>query len=99
GLELLAELRSDARRAEATLHLSVDKRGLLEHEDVLKDDRFALHPLDLGDVRDLARAVLEAADLDDDVERRCHLLADRAGGKIDAGHEAHRLETGEHVSR
>src|SRR5438552_14552374 len=62
-LELLAELRAVAGRAELADDLAVDVRGLLEDEHVLQDDGVALHALDLGDVGDLARAVLQAADL------------------------------------
>src|SRR5436190_2155435 len=99
GLELLAELRADARRAELADDLAVDVRGLLEDEHVLQHDRLAFHALDLGDVRDLARSILEAADLHDDVERGGHLLTDRAGGQVDTSHETHRLQPGEHVAR
>jgi hypothetical protein len=53
----------------------------------------------LGDVRDLARAVLEATDLHDQVERARDLLADGARRQVGAGHEAHRLEAADHVSR
>src|SRR5439155_11169911 len=38
-------------------------------------------------------------DLHDDVERARDLLLDGAGGQVDAGHEAHGLEPGEHVAR
>ena len=43
------------------LDLALDDAGLLEDEDVLHDDDVTFHALDLGDVDDLARAVLEAA--------------------------------------
>src|SRR5438067_7918373 len=66
SLELFGELRPDPRWPQTALDLPVDVRGLLEHEDVLEHDRVALHSLDLGDVRDLARAVLEPRDLDDE---------------------------------
>src|SRR6185503_5559191 len=99
SLELLAELRANARRAQAALHLAVDECGLLEHEDVLQDDCVTFHALDLGDVRDLARAVLQTGDLHDEVERGRDLLAHRALRQVDAGHEAHRLDAGDHVSR
>ena len=59
-LELLDELRPDAGRLEAALDLAFDDAGLLEDEDVLHDDDVAFHALDLGDVGDLAGAVLEA---------------------------------------
>src|SRR6478752_339913 len=97
-LELLDELRSDAGRLEAALDLAFDDTGLLEDEDVLHDDDVAFHPLDLGDVDDLPGAVLQAGLLDDQVDGRGDLLADGADRKVDAGHEDHRLEAGEHVA-
>src|SRR3990172_8740153 len=99
SLELLRELRADAGRPEPPLHLAVDERGLLEDEDVLEDDGLALDALDLGDVRDLARAVLQPRDLHDDVERAGDLLLDGPGRQVDAGHEAHRLQAADHVAR
>src|SRR6478752_7196454 len=98
-LELLDELRSDAGRLEAALDLAFDDTGLLEDEDVLHDDDVAFHPLDLGDVDDLPGPVLQTALLDDQVDGRGDLLADGADREVDAGHEDHRLEPGEHVAR
>src|SRR5262245_4976139 len=69
-LELLDELRTDTRRLQAALDLAVQDAGLLEHEHVLHDDRVAFHALDLGDVDDLAGAVLEAGLVHDQVDRR-----------------------------
>src|SRR5215218_1196028 len=77
-LELLDELRADAGRLQATLDLALDDPGLLEDEHVLHDDDVAFHALDLGDVDDLPRAVLEPALLDDQVDGRGDLLADGA---------------------
>ena len=77
-LELLDELRPDAGRLEAALDLAVDDAGLLEDEHVLHDDDVTFHALDLGDVGDLARAVLEAGLVDDQVHGRGDLLADGA---------------------
>src|SRR5260221_5597741 len=98
-LELLDELRSDTGRLEAALDLAFDDAGLLEDEHVLHDDHITFHALDLGDVHDLAGTVLEAALLDDEVDRRGDLLADGSERQVDAGHEDHRLESGEHVAR
>src|SRR3954471_536332 len=98
-LELLDELGADAGRLEATLDLALDDSRLLEDEYVLHDDDVAFHPLDLGDVHDLPRAVLETALLDDQVDSRRDLFADGADREVDAGHEHHRLEAGEHVAR
>src|SRR4051812_31497520 len=68
-LERLDELRSDAGRLEPALDLAVDHTGLLEDEHVLHDDRVTFHALDLGDVHDLAGAVLEARLVHDQVDR------------------------------
>src|SRR3990172_4906736 len=92
GLEVLDELRPDAGRLQAALDLPVEDARLLEHEHVLHDDRVALHPLDLGDVDDLAGPVLEAGLVDDEVDGRGDLLADGPDREVDAGHEDHRLE-------
>src|SRR4051812_20871367 len=74
-LELLDELRPDAGGLQAALDLAVDDAGLLENEHVLHDDGVALHPLYLRDVHDLARAILEAGLVDDQVDRGADLLA------------------------
>src|SRR3954452_16970862 len=97
-LELLDELRPDPCRLEPALDLAFDDAGLLEHEDVLHDDDIAFHPLDFGDVHDLARPVLETRLLDDEVDRRGDLLADGPQGQGDAGHQDHRLEPRQHVA-
>ena len=73
--------------------------GLLEDEDVLDEDLVVLDPVDLGDVDDLAGAVLEAGGVDDEVDGRGDLLADRPQREVHAGHEDHRLEAAEHVRR
>src|SRR5664280_1908061 len=98
-LELLDELRTNASGLEAALDLALDDARLLEDEDVLHHDDIALHPLDLGDVRDATGAVLEPGLVDDEVDGRRDLLADRAEREVHAGHQDHRLETGEHVAR
>src|SRR3954471_20000669 len=97
--ELLDELRPDARRLQPALDLAFDDTGLLEDEHVLHDDDVAFHPLDLGDVDDLSRAVLESRLLDDQIHGRCDLLADRPQWQVDTGHQDHRLESGQHVAR
>ena len=98
-LELLGEARPHPGWLQAALNLAIDEASLLEHEDVLEDDDVAFHALDLGDVGDLARAVLEPLLVDDQVDGRRDLLADRAQRQLDAGEEHHRLESGEHVAR
>src|SRR3990172_1180788 len=97
--ETVYELGADAGRLEATLDLAVEDAGLLEDEDVLHDDDITFHALDLGDVGDLAGAVLEARLVDDEIDRRGDLLPDGADREVDAGHEDHRLESREHVAR
>src|SRR6202008_3581970 len=97
-LELLDELRPDPGRLQAALDLALDNARLLEDEHVLHDDDVAFHALDLGDVDDLPGPILEAALLDDEVDRRGDLLADGADREVDAGHEDHRLEAGVDVA-
>jgi hypothetical protein len=77
----------------------VHTHAVVEQEDVLKGDDVALHALHLGDVGDAAAAVTEPADVHDEVERRCHLLADRPHGQVEPCHQRHRLDTGERVAR
>ena len=79
--------------------LAVDEAGLLEGEDVLGQDLVVLDAVDLGDVDDLAGAVLEAGRVDDQVDGRRDLLADRPQRQLVAGHQDHRLEPPEHVLR
>src|SRR6476659_4859207 len=98
-LELLDELRPDPGRLQPALDLALDDTGLLEDEHVLHDDDVAFYALDLGDVDDLPGPVLEAALLDDEVDRRGDLLADGPQGQVDAGHQDHRLEPRQHVAR
>src|SRR4051794_7890201 len=97
-LELLCEARSDTCRPQTTLDVSVDDAALLPHEYVLEDDHVALHPLDLCDVGDLARAVLEPLLVHDQVDRRRNLLSYRTERQVYAGHQHHRLESSKHVS-
>ena len=96
-LELAHERRPDAGRLQGALDLAVAVPGLDEAEDVLGEDLVVLDPVDLGDVDDLARAVLEPRRVDDEVDGRGDLLADRPQRQLVAGHEDHRLEAPEHV--
>src|SRR5262245_48707416 len=64
-LELFDELGPDPGRLQPPLDLALDDAGLLEDEDILHHDDVTFHTLDLGDVRDLAGAVLEPALVDD----------------------------------
>ena len=86
-------------RLEHPLDLAVDDAGLLVLEDVLEQDLVVVDPVDLGDVDDLARAVLEPGGMDDQVDRRRDLVADRPQRQLVAGHQDHRLEPSEHVRR
>src|SRR5258707_4780454 len=97
-LELLDELGPNAGGLEAALDLALDDPGLLEDEHVLHDDHVAFHALNLGDVDDLARSVLEAALLEDQVYRRLDLLADRPNRPVDDRPEYHRLDSREHFA-
>src|SRR3954466_14484888 len=83
--ELLGELRPDAGGLEMAPEpaVLVDAHAVVEHEDVLQRDDVAFHALHLGDVRDAPGAVPEAADVHDQVERRCHLLADGPDRKVE----------------
>jgi hypothetical protein len=60
------------------LDLAVDDAGLTVLEDVLEQDLVVVDPIALGDVDDLARAVLEPCRVDDQVEGRGDLVADRS---------------------
>src|SRR5215208_281247 len=91
-LELGHERRPDTRRPQLTLDSTLPERGLLEREDVLGQDLVVLDPVDLGDVDDLAAAVLEPGRVHDEVDRGGDLLANRPERHLVAGHEDHRLE-------
>src|SRR2546423_417399 len=62
-------------------------------------DDIGLHSLYLGDPRHSASTVLQAFEVNDKVESRADLLADRAHGKVEARHQDHRLDSGERVAR
>ena len=77
----------------------VDAHAVVEQEDVLQGDDVALHALHLGDVGDAAGAVAQSGEVHDQVERRCHLLADGPHRQVEAGHQHHGLDAGERVAR
>ena len=56
-------------------------------------------PEHLGDVGDAPGAVTEPLDVDDQVERRGDLLSDGPGRQVEAGHQHHRLDAGQRVTR
>ena len=81
------------------------RRGLLAvldglgDEEILQRHDVRLHAQHLGDVRDAARAVDEARDLDDHVEGRGDLLADGLERQLDAAGQDERLDARERVAR
>src|SRR5919198_1671181 len=97
--ELLAERRPDAGRAERAEDALAVEAVPLEDEEVLHRDEVALVAADFADLRDLARAVLHALDVHDEIDRGRDLLADGAEREVRAGHEDHRLDARERVAR
>src|SRR5437762_1073103 len=75
-VELLDELGPDPGWPQAALALAIVDGRPRDHEDVLHDDHVALHALHLGDVHDLARAILEVVLVDDEVDSGHDLVAD-----------------------
>ncbi len=71
----------------------------LEAKDVLQLGRGPLHADDFRDVLHAANAVLEAPNVDDQVQGGNDLFADGARGEIEPGHQDHRLQPGESVAR
>jgi hypothetical protein len=87
------------QRAEDAAGLGVDARLLpLEQHLELVLSRL-VEAEALGDVRDLARAVVHARGLHDDVDRRGDLRAHRRQRQLDVRHEAERLEAVQRVVR
>ena len=74
-------------------------RPVVPLEHVLQGDDVALHAEHLGDVGDATAAVAEPLDVDDEVECRGDLLPDGPGREVEAGHEHHRLDAGQRVTR
>ncbi len=72
---------------------------LHELEDVLHDDRLLLHVQHFGDVGDLSRPALQPVGLNDQVDRRRKLLANRLERQFDPAHRDHRFDTGNGVAR
>ena len=62
---------------------------LLEGEDVLHQDDAVFAAGDLADLHDLARAVRQTGLLDDQMDRRGNLFADRGGRQLESGHHDH----------
>src|SRR5262249_33745790 len=75
GLDPLQAARADAGRLErADAPAGRADPALLVGEDLLRADDVALHAGDLGDRHDAARAVGEALELNDQVDRTRHRL-------------------------
>src|SRR5258708_29339592 len=95
-LQPLHELRAEAARLQrAVTHVartSAAMIGGLVHENILKCDLIAFHALQLGDLDNLATAVLEAALLNDQLYRAGDLAADDLKRKVHAGHQRQRLK-------
>ncbi len=76
----------------------VKARVKVEEKQILEHDDFALRTLHLSDVRDLPGAVFEPRLMQDQVDGRRHLLADRALSQLDVGHHHHRFHPRQRVS-
>ena len=70
-----------------------------EREDLLHDDRVAFHADHFGDARHLARAALQPAGLDDQVDGRRKLRPQGADRQLEAGHADHGLQPRQGVAR
>src|SRR5207245_5964137 len=86
--------------------VALDRAGLLvaprrdEHVEVADPIvALAIEREDLGNVRDLAGAVLHTAAADDHVRRGGDLRANRAQREVDAGEHAQALESRERLDR
>src|SRR6266508_1861511 len=94
GLQPCREAWSRPGRSQLGDHFAVGCLSLdLEQEDVLQHDDIAFHALNLGDVRDLALAIVEASLLDDQVDRRGDLLADVLDRHSHTEHDSLSLHT------
>src|SRR5690606_8322553 len=72
---------------------------ILELEQFLRDNHVAFHPDHLGDVGDAARAIAQALDLDDQVDRVGDLLRDRFLRNLDVAHQNHVFHTAKTFAR
>src|SRR4051794_30763484 len=99
--EAVGELRTDTRALQATEEptVFVDAHAVVEQVKVLHDDGVALHAEHLGHVGDAPRAVAQAREVHDAVERARHLLTDGSDRQLDTAHQHHRLDTGQRVAR
>src|SRR5436190_1102621 len=91
--ELRPETDSTSERAVGGDRLDLEAIQLLQR------DHVGLHSLDLGDRYHLARAVVDPLEVQNEVDGRCDLLADRPQRQVVAGHQHHRLQARERISR
>src|SRR5215207_2029223 len=98
-LELLGGIGSDAGRLQRAQDAIVLVQTVApESENLLHADDVLLHADQLGDVGDAAGAVTQARQLDDQVDGRGDLLADRLGGQVQIGHQHHVLDAADGVA-
>src|SRR6185369_2591589 len=97
--ESLCESRSYACGSESPEHLPVLVYTLaLENKYFLHRDRFAFHTGDFGNGGDATRTVCKSCHLDDEVDRRCDLLAHGTIREPHASHLNHRFEPGQSIA-
>src|SRR4029078_11397673 len=97
---LLERVRAQARRAVLADDLPVRALvDVLEREQFLGHDHVAFHADPLGDVGRAARAVAQALDLHDKVDRFRDLAADGFLRDLDVTHQDHVLHTAEALAR
>src|SRR3954454_7767515 len=99
-LHLIEESGPDSSCFELALDLSIgaDPR-LAEAEDLLHRHDLAFHSGQLRYADELAAAIGQAGDLDDNVDRRSDLRAGRFRGDVDPTHPDHLLDTRERIAR
>src|SRR6266545_5745300 len=86
-LQPRSEARSRAGRLQLSKNPALGRLALhLQDEDILQHNDITLHPLNLGDIRDLALAILKTGLLDNQVDRRGDLLANNLEWHIHTGH-------------
>src|SRR5688500_5743240 len=91
--QAVAALRAYPGRAEAPADAAFTPQSRpVESEDVLHGDDLPLHSGNLSDAGDLSRPVGEARYLDDQVDGRGRLLANRSLGDVEIRHGDHRIQ-------
>ena len=96
-LEAIHEGRHDSGGDELSNHFAVFHTPLVEFENSLRGDGSAFHARHFGKLHYFSAAVAQTGELDDDIKRRRHLLAQSAFGKIDTGHKHHCLQAGQGI--